>query len=75
MEVNDAEIAAIVPNYSTADFGLASRSVRGESGAAAVMLGGWMGFVAEMQLGKTSWNGAQETWSEERSRSKKKKQQ
>lgn len=29
MEVNDAEIAAIVPNYSTADFGLASRSIRG----------------------------------------------
>ena len=45
------------------------------SGTATVRLGGWMSFIAEMQLGKNSWNRAQETWTEKQSRGKKKKQQ
>lgn len=45
------------------------------SGTATVILGGWISFIAEKQLGKTSWNRPQETWTEKWSGSKKKKKQ
>lgn len=75
VEVNDAEVAAIVPNYSAADFGLAFRSIRGAEWDCCCDTGRVGQSYCRNAAGENSWNQAQETQAEKRTRSKKNKQQ